>query len=461
MEAIKHKIFNIYYFYMLWMFCTELILVNASEEQSFEPKLMPSVNEVMHSENDTYIVSCAGDGVRVRWFDPNNKWIDPMDRGHVHVEERNSESLLIFTSISPEDRGNWTCQAENNTRRAGFNMIVYKPITFLDSQNVQSVKENDDAVIKCMVDGDPEPSISWYYNGQPLNLDGNKYRGLADGLLIKEVQKGEEGEYTCSAFQISSAKSNIEEKTIRLNIQHKPIIPVHRESADVQYGYLKGYVDIICEAEAEPPATFRWYRNKQRLDPGEYEISYGEHSSTLRILLSDGDQFGAYVCESSNSLGTLKRDIVLVNGTKPNPPPYITLRGVNSNTFDLDVGAKKIGEPDEMDVIGYRFEIISKEEHQNESKWLNARVVKKDFTEGVTYLINNLSPNTTYLIRVASVNRAGMSEWLGPREFETHAKEGFGHTSTSTHSGSQHNVVAMNLIHLLIFYIAYEFFSLT
>lgn len=120
--------------------------------------------------------------------------------------------------------------------------IALEPITFVDPQNVQSVKENDNAVIKCMVTGDPEPTITWYYNGQPLNsnvylikllyhfafrtstfflisVDGKKYRSLADGLLIKNILKKDSGEYTCKAFQISSALSNVEEKTIRLNIQ--------------------------------------------------------------------------------------------------------------------------------------------------------------------------------------------------------------------------------------------------
>lgn len=44
---------------------------------------------------------------------------------------------------------------------------------------------------------------------------------LADGLLIKEVAKSDSGEYTCKAFQISSAFSNVKERTIRLNIQRK------------------------------------------------------------------------------------------------------------------------------------------------------------------------------------------------------------------------------------------------
>lgn len=98
----------------------------ASEEQQInEPKLMPSINEVVHFENESYIVTCDGGGVRVRWFSPNNTWVDPINRGRVHVEEKNSESALVFTSITPEDKGNWTCEAENNPQRIGFNMIVY------------------------------------------------------------------------------------------------------------------------------------------------------------------------------------------------------------------------------------------------------------------------------------------------------------------------------------------------
>lgn len=75
---------------------------------------------------------------------------------------------------------------------------------------------------------------------------------------------------------------------------------------------------------------------------------------------------------------------MLINGTKPNAPSHISLRGVNSETFDLDVGAKSGPDPpDPMDIIGYRFELLSTEEHRNNGgKWTNARVVLKDFTDG-------------------------------------------------------------------------------
>lgn len=91
-------------------------------------KLVPSINEVVHYENDSYIVACQANGTRVRWLDPNNKWVDQHEKRH-HVEERTlmtlNESSLVFNSISASDNGTWTCEAEKDNRKLTFTMIVY------------------------------------------------------------------------------------------------------------------------------------------------------------------------------------------------------------------------------------------------------------------------------------------------------------------------------------------------
>lgn len=66
----------------------------------------------------------------------------------------------------------------------------------------------------------------------------------------------------------------------------KPIKLIRRESADTQYGYLNGYVNVTCEAQAEPQARFTWYRFGKELHPKKNQIINGKHVSVLQVTLS-------------------------------------------------------------------------------------------------------------------------------------------------------------------------------
>lgn len=106
-----------------------LVLCQNAESDSYEFKLVPPANEVVHFENDSYIVSCQANGTRLRWLDPNNQWID-RQHGRFYVEERHNESVLIFTSISSMDNGTWTCESERGHRKISLHMIVYSKSCF-------------------------------------------------------------------------------------------------------------------------------------------------------------------------------------------------------------------------------------------------------------------------------------------------------------------------------------------
>lgn len=55
------------------------------------------------------------------------------------------------------------------------------------------------------------------------------------------------------------------------------------QSADIQYGYLKGHVNVTCEAIADPLPQFHWYRNNKLLDPKHYQIVSTEYMSVLQV----------------------------------------------------------------------------------------------------------------------------------------------------------------------------------
>lgn len=107
--------------------------------------LSPSQEEVVHFVNDSYIVTCNGHNqTRVRWMNPKQGVIEDA-KGRVHVEEKpggmfivficyntilqkkklfTGPIALVFELISLADRGEWTCQGEDENLQKTFNMII-------------------------------------------------------------------------------------------------------------------------------------------------------------------------------------------------------------------------------------------------------------------------------------------------------------------------------------------------
>ena len=164
---------------------------------------------------------------------------------------------------------------------------------------------------------------------------------------------------------------------------------------------------------------------------------------------------GVHRCEAKNFLGQDNYHIVLRAGTQPPKPEKFTLlgRGYDSLHIDVDLAKKNensenvennekyeafvvrldyehnydnldlaqelVGEnfDDPKNVTNYRFEILQKD--SNSSNIVKRFDVVLPAKENFTYLFANLNSSTTYLMKVCSINAAGMSEWTKEKKFKT------------------------------------------
>lgn len=172
--------------------------------------------------------------------------------------------------------------------------------------------------------------------------------------------------------------------------------------------------------------------------------------------MKSNDNFGEFKCKAKNELGHAEHIIILMEGTKPPPPTVLSLRGLSSDTFDVDVGAKvDLKNRNKMDINGYRFELIPKDVWKaDKGSWDKSWVKDFPIADGVTYLLNPLSENTTYLTRVASRNVAGFSDWSEMKEFTTLFKQ------TYITSGSSRSRVHFSFL-LLKAFAFYSFLKMT
>ncbi|KAL0164834.1 hypothetical protein M9458_040587, partial [Cirrhinus mrigala] len=75
--------------------------------------------------------------------------------------------------------------------------------------------------LPCVVQGVPDPSVSWLKDGTAL-LDGSQYKISDEGLTLNQVGLMDEGVYTCVASNIAGQ----DKATIQLYVQVPPVVEV-------------------------------------------------------------------------------------------------------------------------------------------------------------------------------------------------------------------------------------------
>ncbi|GAB0095936.1 Neural cell adhesion [Sergentomyia squamirostris] len=427
--------------------CVSFAAFAAGAKHHEKLRLQPPVLEEVKSINDSFIVTCSAPNsdMVVRWRNPKNESVKER-RGRIHTEAMQNSLALVFEHISFADRGEWSCLGEDEDNdeelMSSFKLIVYEEMRFVDTPIVQQAREHRDITIRCEVKGYPEPVISWDYNGQSIQFPHEKYIKFGDGLFIKKVERNDSGEYTCRGFQVSTSIVNSKEQRIRLNVQYKPIL---LSQENVQYIYMNGTANLTCEAEAEPLANFSWFRHGKKINPRQQTIHRGRGISQLEITLTDISVLGQYRCKAINPLGFVEHEILLKEGIKPEAPRKVALRGVGYNIMDVDINAMKVDKVTmEMDVTGYRIEIMEvKMFEEHDQDWTLSRQIDFPNVGLSSYLITDLQPQTRYILRAASRNLAGLSDFTDPREFSTESHD-LGGASSSLHLTCP--VVLLNII---------------
>ncbi|KAM3921162.1 neural cell adhesion molecule 1-like [Leptodactylus fuscus] len=146
---------------------------------------------------------CDVEGIprpQVTWY-RNDMAILPFP-GHLSAS---TNGVLTIENIQLSDAGMYYCMAYIRDR----NEVAYKnvsvtvnaaPVVHFNETN-PNITSKSNASFTCFVTGHPEPQITWKKGDEKVPLDGQKYVLSSDGLelSITELEKSDEGEYTCHA----------------------------------------------------------------------------------------------------------------------------------------------------------------------------------------------------------------------------------------------------------------------
>ncbi|KAL7059168.1 hypothetical protein AAHC03_014003 [Spirometra sp. Aus1] len=263
------------------IFTCSAINPHAVETKDFQvvvktPPFIPKdgLSDIEIAQNEVTVLTClVSQGFpqpELRWF-KNGKPLVPVPGRITILGGGNS---LEIRGESEEDTGSYECRAENEAGSDSrfYQVTVLVPPTFTSThaQRRLLVRPGDRVDISCGMTGFPEPTISWTWNGRPLEGKltdlGISTRLSSDRitsyLTINSMQEDLQGNYTCVG-QNRGGRTTSDYEVILLR---EPKIVDFSERAVV---FLNNTITLTCEVEGNPKPKITWLFMRQKLSPNQ------------------------------------------------------------------------------------------------------------------------------------------------------------------------------------------------
>ncbi|XP_012942646.1 nephrin [Aplysia californica] len=315
---------------------TDAITLNVLFKPEFNDATLPSKIDVKKGERTSINLTAYANPPNVTYtlFKGGSSFSTPS-------RFRLGNGYLNISSISKNDKGNYTIKGENNQGFSTFNFSinVKYPARVVDITNRLSLNEGDTAMFACKVDANPMvPNIvTWTRSDFDMSRTQTKVEGETTYLSVPDLTKEDAGTFKCVADNRigSPATSNA-----RLIVKFKPVIDKSPETSR-SAGEKGTTVTLKCNAEGAPSVSISWTRNNRAVRSGsKYRINSRSSGSirfesTLKVKNLTREDYGAYVCTAANSKGSDSHSITLSGTSKPYPPSNITFVNATSNSITL------------------------------------------------------------------------------------------------------------------------------
>lgn len=222
--------------------------------------------------------------------------------------------------------------------------LMCKP-KFTKALSDLTINDGEPLTLRCTVEGDPEPQISWSKNDKALSssdiMEIKNKNGLCS-LIINEVFPEDEGLYVCKATNSigtvettckltvkpmtnsSSGGKTVKKQTGPSNNQ-APRIVSHLDSRHVNDGEP---VTLSCRIIGADQFDVVWLHNNKEIKPSK-DFQYSSEANIYKLQIAEifPEDSGTYTCEAFNDAGesfsscTLN---VIVPGEQPKAPVYKT-----------------------------------------------------------------------------------------------------------------------------------------
>ncbi|KAH9509768.1 hypothetical protein Btru_045155 [Bulinus truncatus] len=260
-----------------------------------------------------------------------------------------SNRVLMIPDAKLEDSGKYRCSVSRGASASDTKTIQLqlgaKPY-FVNQLPNQHADIGSQLTWICNARGSPEPTYTWYKNGEILATDATKRINVQRNVLIISQLAPDlhNGMYQCGAANTHG--TSITAAQLRV-LAFKPNLNKYPPPSSL-LASKNGNITIRCQPEGSPFPTIEWSHGSGVItsDGGKYTIL--GNGNLLITSLGTGDQ-GTYTCKASNSYGeaSASTTLTIAEGAFITLGPSDEVAVVNKTVF-LNCDASH---PNEMDIV--------------------------------------------------------------------------------------------------------------
>ncbi|XP_059170575.1 basement membrane-specific heparan sulfate proteoglycan core protein-like [Physella acuta] len=249
--------------------------------------------------------------------------------------------VLTIVNVQPSHQGNYVCTGTTDrgvVGRATITVTVtrYERPTVRVEQERVNVGYGTTGILRCIVTGDPRPTVTWTKSGGPLSSNHQAYY---DTLRINQAKMEDRGYYTC----VATNSGGSDRASIFVDIERREDPQIRLLPSSQQVAYARDYTYFHCEVtEGRPTPVVTWTRaGGQRFTSRTRLFENG----TIAFTNITSAEQGEYMCTATNQAGTATQTATL----RVQAPPVINLTPGKNITITvgerINIDCVAIGEP--------------------------------------------------------------------------------------------------------------------
>ncbi|XP_030636346.1 B-cell receptor CD22-like [Chanos chanos] len=242
-------------------------------------------------EGSSVTLTCSSDAnppATYTWFKKN---------GTVTIGK---EETYRINKISSEHSGEYQCKSNNQhghqySNTVSLNVLYPPRNTKVSVSPSGEIVEGSSVTLTCSSDANPPATYTWFKKNETVTLGKEKtYR-------INKISSEDSGQYKCKC---SNQHGHQYSNTVSLNVLYGPkkIMVSVSPSGEIVEG---SSVTLTCSSDANPPATYTWFKKNGTVTIGREE--------TYRINKISSEDSGEYHCKSNNQHGHQYSNSVSLN----------------------------------------------------------------------------------------------------------------------------------------------------